>query len=299
MDETYTTTDDDAGHVITVIVTATNSAGDAGREHAADRRRAAAGHADPDADTHADPDGRADTDAGAHGQADPGHCATGARDRRRAAAPRLVTRRARPRRRPGQPRLRRELPSEFAGNAKYRRIKLRGIGTVRVRATPPARRRQLTPILVTTQISHGKTKHVRVRYTLDGRKLRAGRKPAYKAAITPSRLQRLGIHKLKATVGKGEGQAGEADRAHAQDRLLRHAVHRAALADDGGRRPAPADRRADGAGRPRLQGAGRAAAAPDRQAPHRRLHARLRRGPEPPASATPSSSHRRAVRRRC
>ena len=179
---------------------------------------------------------------------------------------------------------------QLAGNAKYRRLKLRGIGTVRVRAYTAGPATQLTPILVTTQISHGKAKRVKVRYTLDGRKLRAGRKPSYKAAITPSLLQRIGIHKLKATVtAQGQAQARQADRAQAQDRLVPHALHRAALADDGGRRPAPADRRADRARPPRLQGAGRAAAAPDRQAAHGRLHARLRRRPEPAQALRPQA----------
>jgi hypothetical protein len=96
---------------------------------------------------------------------------------------------------------------QLAGNAKYRRLALRGIGTVRVRAYTTGPATKLTPILVTTQISHAKTKRVRVRYTLDGRKLRVGRKPRYKAAIAPSRLLRLGIHKLKATVTrKGKGK---------------------------------------------------------------------------------------------
>ena len=88
----------------------------------------------------------------------------------------------------------------MAGNAKYSRLKLRGIGTVRVRAYTAGPATQLTPILVTTQISHAKTKKVAIKYTLDGRKLKVGRKPSYKAAITPSRLQRLGVHRLKATV---------------------------------------------------------------------------------------------------
>ena len=92
---------------------------------------------------------------------------------------------------------------QLAGNAKYRRIKLRGIGTVRVRAYTAGPATQLTPILVTTQISHGKAKSVR--YTIDGRRLRVGRKPRYNAAITPSLLQRIGVHKLRAMVtGKGK-----------------------------------------------------------------------------------------------
>jgi hypothetical protein len=96
---------------------------------------------------------------------------------------------------------------QLAGNAKYRRLALRGIGTVRVRAYTTGPATKLTPIVVTTQISHAKTKRVRIRYMLDGRKLRVGRKPRYTAAIAPSKLQRIGIHKLTATVtrrGKGK-----------------------------------------------------------------------------------------------
>jgi hypothetical protein len=97
---------------------------------------------------------------------------------------------------------------QLAGNAKYSRLKLRGIGTVRVRAYTQGPATKLTPILVTTQISHAKTKKVTVKYTLDGRKLKVGRKPRYKAAITPALLQRLGVHKLKATVTrKGKKRA--------------------------------------------------------------------------------------------
>jgi hypothetical protein len=97
---------------------------------------------------------------------------------------------------------------QLAGNAKYRRLKIRGIGTVRVRAYTQGPATKLTPILVTTQISHAKTKKVTVRYTLDGRKLKVGRKPRYKGAITPSLLQRLGVHKLKAMVTrKGKKRA--------------------------------------------------------------------------------------------
>jgi hypothetical protein len=99
---------------------------------------------------------------------------------------------------------------QLAGNAKYSRRKLRGIGTVRVRAYTQGPATKLTPILVTTQISHAKTKRLTIRYTLDGRKLKVGRKPRYKSAITPSLLQRLGVHSLKATVtrkGKGKPRA--------------------------------------------------------------------------------------------
>ena len=50
---------------------------------------------------------------------------------------------------------------------------------------------------------------------------------------------------LKATVtAQGQAQARKAVVAQAQDRPVQHALHRPALADDGGRRPAPAHRRA-------------------------------------------------------
>ncbi len=99
---------------------------------------------------------------------------------------------------------------QLAGNAKYSRLKLRGIGTVRVRAYTQGPATKLTPILVTTQISHARTKKVTVRYTLDGRTVKVGRKPRYKGSITPSLLQRIGVHKLVATVTrKGKAKGGK------------------------------------------------------------------------------------------
>jgi hypothetical protein len=197
-DETYTLTGDDIGHMITVVVTATNDAGGA----QADAQPVAA--VQPAPPPKATPTPR------------PTATPTPAPDTTPAARPRPV-----PETLPATPGggwgggLAGDLGSvpgslvsdtscqQLAGNAKYRRIKLRGIGTVRVRAYTAGPATQLTPILVTTQISHGKAK--RVRYTLDGRKLRVGRKPLYNAAITPSLLQRIGVHKLKAMVtGKGK-----------------------------------------------------------------------------------------------
>ena len=55
---------------------------------------------------------------------------------------------------------------------------------------------------MTTQISHGKAK--KVTYKLDGRRLKA-KKKTWKSAITPQKLQKVGIHMLTATVqGKKE-----------------------------------------------------------------------------------------------
>ena len=55
---------------------------------------------------------------------------------------------------------------QLAGNSKYSRLKVKGIGTVRVRAYSTGPATKVSPVLVTTQISHGKAK--KVTYKLDG-----------------------------------------------------------------------------------------------------------------------------------
>ncbi|MEA2133751.1 MAG: large repetitive protein [Solirubrobacteraceae bacterium] len=200
----YTLTDEDAGHVLTVVVTATNGAGEATTTSVPT----------PAVQPQATPTPTPTPTPTATPTPRPTATPTPARPGPRpptatATAPPLLGST------PDGPDLG-DVPGslvnattcqQLAGNAKYRRLALRGIGTVRVRAYTTGPATKLTPILVTTQISHAKTKRVRVRYTLDGRKLRVGRKPRYKAAIAPSRLLRLGIHKLKATVTrKGKGK---------------------------------------------------------------------------------------------
>src|SRR5262249_27606803 len=87
---------------------------------------------------------------------------------------------------------------QLAGNAKYRRVKVAGVGTVRVRADTQGAALQTAPVQLTTEITGGRAKGVR--YLLDGMALRAGRSPKYAGAITPAQLGRIGAHTLKALV---------------------------------------------------------------------------------------------------
>ena len=61
---------------------------------------------------------------------------------------------------------------------------------MRVRAYSTGPATKVSPVLVTTQISHGKAK--KVTYKLDGKRLKA-RKKGWKAAITPQKLQKVGV----------------------------------------------------------------------------------------------------------
>ena len=92
---------------------------------------------------------------------------------------------------------------QLAGNGKYRRVKLAGIGTVRVRAYTTGAALQTAPVKVSTEITGGRAKGVR--YQLDGKALSAGRAPRYAGAITPARLGRTGSHALKALVAGKRG----------------------------------------------------------------------------------------------
>jgi hypothetical protein len=87
---------------------------------------------------------------------------------------------------------------QLAGNAKYRRVKVAGVGTVRVRAYTTGAALQTAPVQVSTQITGGRAKGVR--YRLDGKALRSGRAPRYAGAITPQQLATIGAHKLQALV---------------------------------------------------------------------------------------------------
>ena len=62
---------------------------------------------------------------------------------------------------------------------------------------------KLTPMQVTSQVTGGKAKSVK--YTLDGKALKAKKAPLYKAAVTPAQLQRIGTHTLKAMVKGKKG----------------------------------------------------------------------------------------------
>ncbi|MDP9293160.1 MAG: DUF3344 domain-containing protein [Actinomycetota bacterium] len=87
---------------------------------------------------------------------------------------------------------------QLLGNAKYRRIKLVGIGTVRLRAYTRGPAMRVTPMRVSTQVTGGRA--TSVRYQLDGNALKAKKGSRYLAKITPAQLKRIGTHRLKAMV---------------------------------------------------------------------------------------------------
>ena len=87
---------------------------------------------------------------------------------------------------------------QLVGGAKYRRVALPAIGTVRVRAytTGPALRS--SPMRLTTEITGGSARSVR--YLLDGRAIAAAPGPRHGATLTPSQLGKVGMHTLKTAV---------------------------------------------------------------------------------------------------
>jgi hypothetical protein len=188
-DRTYTLTDADAGHAIVVVVTAANSVG-----------QDSASSTPTDATASAAPGGAGGVDStpassttggngGARGTTDgAGGPPSGASTDAPVAATGDVAGTL----------LGVTSCQQLAGNAKYRRVKLAGIGTVRVRAYTTGAALQTAPVLVSTEITGGRAK--RVRYQLDGKALRAGRAPRYAGSITPAQLGRTGAHALKALV---------------------------------------------------------------------------------------------------
>jgi hypothetical protein len=94
---------------------------------------------------------------------------------------------------------------QLVGGAKYRRVALAGIGTVRVRAytTGPALRS--SPLRLTTEITGGKAK--RVSYELDGRAIAAAADPLHSATLTPAQLGKVGVHTLRTAVRGRRGAA--------------------------------------------------------------------------------------------
>src|SRR3954453_8089233 len=94
---------------------------------------------------------------------------------------------------------------QLVGGAKYRRVALAGIGTVRVRAytTGPALRS--SPVRLTTEVTGGKAK--RVSYQLDGRAIGAANDPRHSATLTPAQLGRVGMHTLRTAVRGRRGAA--------------------------------------------------------------------------------------------
>ena len=94
---------------------------------------------------------------------------------------------------------------QLVGGAKYRRVALAGIGTVRVRAytTGPALRS--SPLRLTTEVTGGKAK--RVSYQLDGRAIGAAKDPRHSATLTPAQLGKVGMHTLRTAVRGRRGAA--------------------------------------------------------------------------------------------
>jgi hypothetical protein len=94
---------------------------------------------------------------------------------------------------------------QLVGGAKYRRVALAGIGTVRVRAytTGPALRS--SPLRLTTEVTGGKAK--RVSYQLDGHAIGAANDRRHSATLTPAQLGTIGLHTLRTAVRGRRGAA--------------------------------------------------------------------------------------------
>ncbi len=94
---------------------------------------------------------------------------------------------------------------QLVGGAKYRRVALAGIGTVRVRAytTGPALRS--APLRLTTEVTGGTAK--RVSYQLDGRAIGAANDARHRATLTPAQLGKVGMHTLRTAVRGRRGAA--------------------------------------------------------------------------------------------
>jgi hypothetical protein len=94
---------------------------------------------------------------------------------------------------------------QLVGGAKYRRVALAGIGTVRVRAYTSGPALRSSPLRLTTELTGASAKSVR--YLFDGRLLTAGRGSRHPATLTPSQLGKVGTHTLKTTVRGRRGAA--------------------------------------------------------------------------------------------
>jgi hypothetical protein len=95
---------------------------------------------------------------------------------------------------------------QLVGGAKYRRIQLGGIGTVRVRAYTSGPALKSSPVRLTTEITGGRARSVR--YVLDGRAIGAGRGSRHPATLSPLQLGKVGKHTLKTAVRGVRGRAG-------------------------------------------------------------------------------------------
>jgi hypothetical protein len=87
---------------------------------------------------------------------------------------------------------------QLVGGAKYRRVALTGIGTVRVRAYTSGPALRSSPVRLTTEISGGRARGVR--YLLDGRAVGAATGSRHAATLTPSQLGNVGVHTLRTAV---------------------------------------------------------------------------------------------------
>jgi Protein of unknown function (DUF3344) len=94
---------------------------------------------------------------------------------------------------------------QLVGGAKYRRVALAGIGTVRVRAYTSGPALSSSPLRLTTEVTGGRARSVR--YVFDGRPVAASRGVRYPAALAPSQIGRVGRHTLKTAVRGPRGAA--------------------------------------------------------------------------------------------
>ena len=189
---TYTLTDADVGHAIVVVVTATNGGGhDSASSTPTAEVTAVANGGGP---SHGGNAGNGETNGGggSAGTGGGGGQPSGASPSAPVSATSDGTADV-----PGSL-LDATSCQQLAGNAKYRRVKVAGVGTVRVRAYTKGAALQTAPVQLTTEISGGRAKGVR--YLLDGKALRAGRAPKYAGTITPAQLGRVGAHTLKTVV---------------------------------------------------------------------------------------------------
>ena len=94
---------------------------------------------------------------------------------------------------------------QLVGGAKYRRVALAGIGTVRVRAYTSGPALRSSPLRLSTEITGGKAKGVS--YRLDGRAIGAVKGPRYGATLTPAQLGKVGLHTVTTAVRGRRGAA--------------------------------------------------------------------------------------------
>ena len=153
-----------------------------------------------------------------------------------------------------------------------RRVALLGIGTVRVRAYTSGPALRSSPLRLTTESPAAAPERALP--------LRRPRHRAPRGRAIRRRSPRPSSARSGSTRSNVRARPPRHDRdvvADARDRALPDPLHGPALADDRGRRPAPAHRRAHRARPAVLRRPGRAAAPAVRQAPHRRLHPPFRR----------------------